>query len=105
MKEAIDVLFGSSDIYPDTIIVKKVECVGYYTDIDGNPDGPMYDAEAESWLARTDMNCTIYSIDSDSFDTLAEKYSMFVKAAWQNSKDEEEVWKLKEDFLVLVEAN
>lgn len=105
MKETIDVLFGSSDIYPDTIIVKKVECVGYYKGPDGEPVGPMYDSEAESWLARTDMNCAIYSIDNNSFEELAERYSTFVKAAWEKTSKEDEVWKLKEEFLSMAESN
>lgn len=101
MGKKIEVLFGNSDIYPDTIIVRKAEVVGKHIDDEGNPFGTEYDSETESWMARTDMNCSIYSIPEKSFSDATETYTAFVKATQENQPDEEKINRYKKQFLAL----
>lgn len=101
MGEKIEVLFGRSFTYPDTIVVEQVWRVGHYEDDEGNQIGPEYNAEAESWMARTDMSCSIFTVPKLSLDVLSKKYTYFIKASWEEPCDEEKVERLKEEFLLM----
>lgn len=102
MEEKNEVLFGHSFSQPDTIIVEKVWRVGFFEDEEGNQLGPEYNADAESWMARTDMSCVVFPVSKASLDTLTKKYTDFIKASWEECYDKLKVERLKKEFLIMV---
>lgn len=105
MSEKMEVLFGRSFIYPDVIVVEEVFCVGFIKDNEGDIISTEYNSDAESWMARSDMSCSILSVRKESFEVLAKKYIDFIKASWDDNCSGEDVERLKEDFLLTVEEN
>ena len=101
--QKIEVLFGRSFVYPDTIVVQKVSRGADIEDENGIVIGQEYNPEAESWMERTDMSCSIFSVEEALLDESAKKYTEFIKATWEEPCDKQKVEKLKEEFLQIVQ--